>query len=119
MDALFNMCEKAEMKFNDTLYITTNDSVSNFKTCECFLNMGRCSVTIDALIMTSGKGNKCSTVELHINSNIFSCNASRDDFGYVINRKVYTAEKNVFLSTKNLGNEPPDLIKISVIPEGI
>lgn len=114
----FNMCMEKEMKFNYTLNLTTPDSV---KECQCFLENGNFTLLIRNLMLITWKEKGCSSVQLLISSKngsrIFSCNASREDFGIVINETVLQGVPPAYISVINYGNKPPYKIMLSVIPQ--
>lgn len=117
---LINICEEGVWIVNGPTYLTIDDNALLVKKCECFVNKGTFSLTInDARFMHHmANMSNCSPAVLLINSEEFTCDPSRDDFGSVFHGKVIPSAINVFISLMpNSGSVSPDMIMLRLTPE--
>lgn len=114
-----NMCRNQTILFSQRLYITADDTVTMFESCECFLKNGKFSVSINDVRLSSKTGNSCSSVKLLINSNIYQCSSLLDGYGSVFNKWINDSTKSMFVAIKpNQSNMVPAMIMLAIYSKG-
>lgn len=115
---LINICEKSVRTVTQHTFLTIADNDLSLGKCECFINKGKFSLTIDDARLMNHMTNSCSSAVLLINSEEFACDSSKEDFGSVFRRQTVPSATNVFLSVKpNSVSVSPDMILLRLAPD--
>ena len=115
------MCEKHEMNFTDTLYLTFKYYTQNFKDCVCWVNKGAFSLTIMDLRLNIKNKGTCSATKFVINDHHYACDPESDSRGAIFGEMLTKDDipLGAFISLNpNSATALPEMVWISLNPEG-